>query len=110
MKIGIVGSRSLECNNIEIYIPKECSEIISGGAKGIDSCVANYAKAKNIKLTEILPEYKKYGRAAPLVRNKIIVESSDRLVVFWDGKSKGTKFVIDYAAKIKKTCIVINKS
>ena len=109
MKVGIVGSRSLTVENMEDYLPKECIEIISGGAKGVDSCAAEYARTHNIRLTEILPEYKKYGKAAPIVRNKEIVEKSDLIIAFWDGKSAGTKSVIEYCKKISREYILVKK-
>ena len=109
MKIGIVGSRSLVISSLDEYVPEECTEIISGGAAGVDKCAADYAKSKNILLTEILPEYKIYGKGAPLIRNKIIVEKADMIIAFWDEKSKGTKFVIDYANRLGKPCKIITK-
>lgn len=95
MKVAVIGSRGLAVNNLGDYLPKDTTEIISGGAKGIDACAREYANANNIKLTEILPEYEKYKRNAPLIRNIAIIESSDLVLAFWDGKSRGTKFVID---------------
>ena len=54
-----------------------------------------------------LPEYDRYGKAAPIVRNKAIVDYSDKVIVFWDGSSKGTLSVIKYAEKIGKPCDII---
>ena len=102
MKIAIVGSRTINNIDISIYLDKKCSTIISGGAKGVDSCAALYAKEQKISLIEILPEYEKYGKAAPIKRNKIIVDMADAVLVFWDGKSKGTLSVIKYCQKIGK--------
>lgn len=65
------------------------------GAKGIDTCAREYAVSNGIKLTEFLPEYEKYGRSAPLKRNITIIENADLVLAFWDGTSRGTKFVID---------------
>ena len=107
MKIAIVGSRNLTSVALEQYIPDEVEEIVSGGAVGMDSCAAEYAKIRNIKLTEFLPEYERYGRAAPIVRNKMIVDYADRVLVFWNGHSKGTLSVIRYAAKIGKPIEII---
>lgn len=104
MKIAIVGSRSLSVSNLEEYIPSECSEIVSGGARGIDSCAAKFAKKKDLPLIEFLPDYKKFGKAAPILRNKQIVNYADLVLVFWDGASRGSRFVIDYAKKIGKPC------
>lgn len=109
MKIGVVGSRELIINDMDKFIPSECTEIISGGAVGVDKCAADYARKNNIKLTEILPDYKSFGRGAPLVRNKAIVERADMIIAFWDGRSKGTKFIIEYSIKLRKPLKVINK-
>ena len=106
MKIAIVGSRNIQIENISDYI-SNADEIVSGGAKGIDTCAAEYATKNSIKLTEFLPEYDRYGRAAPIVRNKKIVDYADKIVAFWDGSSKGTQSVIKYAQKVGKPCDVI---
>ncbi len=90
MKIAVIGSRNLKVENLEEYLPVDCMEIVSGGAKGIDECALKYAKAHDITLTEFLPQYKVYGRASPIVRNKKIVDYADSVLAFWDGKSKGT--------------------
>ena len=95
MKAAIVGSRGLRIDNLEEYLPAGVTEIISGGAKGVDTCAREYALSHGIKLTEFLPEYEKYGRAAPLKRNIQIIESADLVLAFWDGFSRGTKHVID---------------
>lgn len=106
MRIAIVGSRTLTLENIGKYVPK-CDEIVSGGAKGIDTCAAEYARNKGIQLTEFLPNYKKYGRAAPIYRNAEIVDYADKVIVFWNGNSKGTLSVIRYAERTGKECTVI---
>ena len=99
MKVAIIGSRNLYVNDLQKFIPSETTEIVSGGAKGIDACAARYAASNNIKLTVFLPEYNRYGRAAPLKRNLKIIEYADLVIAFWDGKSKGTKYVIDNCKK-----------
>ena len=71
-------------------------EIVSGGAKGVDTCAREYALANGLKLTEFLPEYNRYGRGAPLKRNLQIIDYADCVLAFWDGQSRGTKFVIEH--------------
>ena len=46
MKIAVVGSRGLQIADFGEYLPSDCTELVSGGAKGIDRCVAEYAKQK----------------------------------------------------------------
>lgn len=102
MRIAIVGSRNLNITNLEQYLPNDVTEIISGGAKGIDTSAREFAIKNNIKLTEIFPEYEKYGRAAPIKRNDLIVNAADIVFAFWDGNSRGTKYVIEYCKKTNK--------
>lgn len=99
MKVAVIGSRSLIINNLEDYLPKETIEIVSGCAKGIDTVANEYAKEHQIKLAEFLPEYKKFGKSAPLKRNIQIIKYSDYVLAFWDGISHGTKFTIDNCKK-----------
>lgn len=102
MKIAIIGSRSLINAEISRYIPGNVTEIISGGAIGIDTLAEKVADERRISKSIIRPEYDKYGKKAPLIRNKEIVERADYIIAFWDGKSRGTKFTIDYAKKLNK--------
>ena len=106
MKVAIIGSRNLKIENLKNYIPTETTEIVSGGAKGIDACAREYSNTNGIKLTEFLPEYEKYQRGAPLRRNIQIIEYADIVIAFWDGKSKGTKYVIDECRKRNKKITV----
>ena len=106
MKVAIVGSRSIAVTDVGMYI-SDGDEIVSGGAIGVDYCAAEYAKKNGLKFTVFLPQYERYGRAAPIVRNKKIVEYADKIVAFWDGSSKGTLSVIKHAEKMGKLCEVI---
>lgn len=107
MKVDIVGSRNLKNIVLEGYISKEVEEIVSGGAVGVDFCAAEYAKSKGMRLTVFLPEYDRYGRAAPIIRNKKIVDYADKIIVFWNGASKGARSVIEYTKKIGKPLEII---
>lgn len=95
MKIAVIGSRNLTVEDLGKYLPEETTEIVSGGAKGVETCAREYASAKGLKLTEFLPEYNRYGRGAPLKRNLQIIDYADCVLAFWDGQSRGTKFVIE---------------
>ena len=96
MKLAIIESRNI--TELVGEIP-ECSIIISGGATGVDQAAEQYAQENNIALVVHLPEYQKFGRGAPQVRNKLIVDTADFVLAFWDGKSKDTKSVIEYCKK-----------
>jgi predicted Rossmann fold nucleotide-binding protein DprA/Smf involved in DNA uptake len=107
MRLAIIGSRNCPEINISSYLDSLPEAIISGGAKGADTYAREFAQEHGIEIIEFLPDYKRYGRGAPIVRNKLIVENCDELIAFWDGESKGTKFTIDYAMKIGKKVRII---
>lgn len=111
MKVAVIGSRGISISNIGDYLPENTTVIISGGAKGVDTSAREYAIAHGIELTEFLPEYEKYGRGAPLKRNITIIENADLVLAFWDGKSRGTKFVIDNCRKmgVEVRVVIVSK-
>ncbi len=100
MKVAVIGSRGLTVGDLGRYLPEGTTEIVSGGAKGVDSSAKEYALSHGIKFTEFPPEYDKYGRSAPLKRNITIIEYSDVVLAYWDGKSHGTKYVINNSKKL----------
>ena len=110
MKLAVIGSRNLTKAVIDGYISEEVDEIVSGGARGIDSLARDYAVRKGIRLTQILPKYEKYGRAAPLKRNEEIAKYADEAIAFWDGRSKGTQHTIESFKTLGKkiTVIIVN--
>ncbi len=102
MKIAVIGSRDLQVRDLENYLPAETTEIVSGGARGVDTSASVYAKQKGLLLTEFLPDYEQYGKIAPLMRNLEIIDYADEVYAFWDGVSRGTKFVIENCRRKKK--------
>ena len=109
MKLAIIGSRTLSIEHLEQYLPLNVTEIVSGGAPGIDRVAANYAKSVGIAFTEFLPDYARYKRAAPLLRNKQIADYADEVLAFWDGTSKGTMHTVDLFRKQGKKVTIILK-
>ncbi|MEF9984045.1 MAG: DNA-processing protein DprA [Oscillospiraceae bacterium] len=102
MRIAIVGSRKFEnfaLQEMIQYIPLNCSQIISGGANGIDQMAKQAAIDLDIDFVEILPDYQKYGRAAAIKRNEEIASKVYLVLAFWDLKSRGTAHIIDYCIK-----------
>ena len=62
--------------------PEGVSEILSGGARGVDTSAKEYAETQGIPLREFLPEYERYGRAAPLRRNLALLAEADLVPAF----------------------------
>ena len=102
MKLAVIGSRNCPHIDLEDYITTLPDAIVSGGARGVDTYAREFALRHKIELIEFKPDYKKYGRRAPLVRNKQIVDACDCVMAIWDGSSRGTMHTIRYARKMNK--------
>ena len=107
MKLMIAGSRSIQTFDLSAHIPENTDLIITGGAQGVDALAEQYADKHRISKLIIRPQYDVYGKAAPILRNKKMVEIADVVLVIWDGQSVGTKSTIQYAQKLQKELIVI---
>ena len=103
MKIAIIGSRNFP-DEQKVYefvasLPMGTS-IVSGGAEGVDSWAASEARTRGLGVITYEPNYELHGRRAPLVRNEAIAIECDRMVAFWDGKSRGTMHAVRQAKKL----------
>lgn len=112
MITAIIGSRNITAFDFSKVISPETTEIVSGGARGVDTLASDYACSHNIKLTVFLPNYNKFGKPAPIIRNKQIIDYCDNVIAVWNGVSRGTQFTLNYAKKQSKpiNLIVINSS
>lgn len=71
--------------------------ILSGGCRGADLLGERFAREKGYKVERHSADWKKYGRAAGPIRNENMAKVCDLLICFWDGKSRGTKNMIEVA-------------
>ena len=108
MKLAVIGSRCITSYPLEEVIPADTEEIISGGARGIDTLAREYAQAHGIPCTEIRPDYARYGKGAPLRRNLEIIEKADLVIALWDGKSTGTAHTIRKCREIGKPVVIFS--
>ena len=119
MKVVISGSRTItDIKLIEMSVAEsgfDVSEVISGGAKGVDTLAVEWAVKNDIPVEVFEAAWdfldhpdaliktsswgKKYDARAGLRRNELIAVHSDALIAIWDGKSKGTKHMIKMARK-----------
>ena len=107
MKIAVIGSRHITDFDLYEYIPDNVTEIVSGGARGVDTLARNFAIENGLFLKEFLPDYNTYGRRAPLIRSNLIIDYADAVLAIWDGESHGTAYVIDRCKMLGKPLQVV---
>jgi hypothetical protein len=71
--------------------------IISGMAKGADILAVRYAEEHHLPIIKMPADWIKHGRSAGYNRNLEMAKIATHLVAFWNGKSRGTKHMIDIA-------------
>ncbi len=107
MKIIVAGSRDF--SDMELLTDKlnfffqnlKSFEIISGMARGADKLAAEYAIKNRIPLIKMPAQWDMNGNSAGYIRNVEMANIADALVVFWDGRSKGTYHMIKLAQERK---------
>lgn len=106
MKVIVAGSRDIvsyrpvkEAYSESAFI---ASEIVSGGARGVDTSAVTLASHLNVPITFFYAEWDKYGKSAGYKRNQQMAEYADALIAIWDCQSKGTKHMIDIMTKLNK--------
>lgn len=82
------------------YIPHNTT-IITGGARGVDTLAHEEAKRRGVPTKVMQADWSSLGKRAGYARNEAMVNIADKVVVFWDGESKGSKHTIDFALKHK---------
>ncbi len=114
-KVIVAGSRTFKsyefmCDWLDHYLRFKHPDvqIISGGAPGADKLAERYAKETNYPCMIIKADWNTYGKSAGYRRNVEMAELADAAVVFWDGKSRGAKHMIDIATKKQLPLKVIN--
>lgn len=104
MKTIIAGSRNVtDFSILSAAILKakreglHVTEIVSGTARGVDQLGEQYARQMQLPLHRFPADWKKYDKRAGVIRNIEMAENAQALIAIWDGKSKGTKHMINIA-------------
>lgn len=96
-----------ELYNIQLAYPGAIW--VHGGAEGFDSQVQRYAEENKISWHIVRPNYAAYGRDAPLVRNREMVDMADLVVACYEPhrRQSGTGATVAYAERRGKKVIVV---
>ena len=108
-KTIVAGGRTYQLSEEDYKILDNAgiSEIVCGGAKGADQCGKEWAKTYEVPVKMFPADWNTHGKAAGPIRNKQMAEYADSLIAFWDGKSRGTKNMIETAKKLKLNVEVV---
>ncbi len=105
MRLIVAGTRTFSdyalLEKILDKIEWEITEIVSGCASGADTLAIQYAEHRVIPVKKFPADWATHGKRAGPIRNEQMAQYADALICFWDGASKGTKHMIDVAAKHK---------
>jgi YspA, cpYpsA-related SLOG family len=116
VKLAVIGSRWAATETHYQQLVRELDAlaesqpitlIISGGAAGPDALSERYGREWGVPTQVFRPDYQSYGRAAPLVRNELIIQQAEACFALWDGVSKGTGHALRLARKRGLKLIVV---
>lgn len=119
MKVAIVGSRDYHnyetikntMDRIKYNLKRlqlvEITEIVSGGAPGVDTLAQRYAEENKLQFKVFPADWAQFGKAAGPMRNQQIVDYSDYVVAFPMGPSRGTRDTIMRASKVNKMALLV---
>lgn len=79
------------------------TEVVSGCAIGVDRLGESWAEYCNVPVKLFPAQWRDrdgvYDNSAGYKRNVEMAQYADALIAIWDGKSRGTKHMIDIATK-----------
>lgn len=112
-RVVIAGSRSITNYKLVEHVMDslvelrglKVTEVVSGGARGIDEDGERWAATRGIPVYRELPDYDLYGKSAPLVRNKLMARyaagAPDGAVVVIHNGSRGAANMMVHARRYK---------
>lgn len=105
-RIIIAGSRTFDdyellCHVMDHLTRKMTDVTVLSGAcpDGADPLGEKWAWRWWWTVERYHAEWDKHGKGAGIIRNKEMVKAASHLVAFWNGKSPGTKDIIEQARK-----------
>jgi predicted Rossmann fold nucleotide-binding protein DprA/Smf involved in DNA uptake len=109
VKLAIIGSRDFADRDMleGALAPLQLliTEVISGGAVGADTMGEAWAITRGIPVRVFHPERR--HKQAFHRRNRLIVDACDQVIAFWNGRSTGTRYTIDYALRRNRPVTIV---
>lgn len=109
MKVAIVGSRDFEDPGrvrraVRRYVSglEPGTVIVSGGARGVDTWAEQAADDFGFDKRIHKAFWDQDGKSAGFRRNVRVAHDCDRMVAFWNGRSRGTRHVMQKARDVQK--------
>ena len=104
VRVIIAGSRSYPggyegVHRAVVASGFEIATVISGVARGVDTAAILWAEGRGIPVESYPADWEKYGKKAGPIRNQQMADVADALIALWDGKSRGTRDMIERMAK-----------
>lgn len=101
MRTIIAGSRSIDdyqalCKAVQ-ESGFEISQVLSGAATGVDILGERYAREHGLPVLRFPADWKRYGRAAGPIRNRLMAQQAEALIVVMLPNSPGSKNMIQIA-------------
>lgn len=111
MKVIIAGCRDFHDKDFVLEAIEDCpftiEEVVSGGAEGVDAVGEDLAEDYDTPVVIFEADWNTHGKAAGPIRNRQMAKYADALLAIWDGKSAGTKNMIDEMKKLKKPVHIV---
>jgi hypothetical protein len=110
IKVIVAGSREFQDYDLLARtldkVPRPF-EVVCGMSAGGDKLGRRYAHHNDLPVKEFPADWESLGKRAGPIRNTQMGDYADALIAFWDGKSRGTAHMIDYAKKKGLKVLVI---
>jgi glycerol-3-phosphate dehydrogenase len=101
MKVIIAGTRDITDMDLVTEAVKqsgfEITEVVTGMARGVDILAEQYGYDQRLNIQRFYAKWDSYGKMAGKIRNIEMANYAEALIAVWDGKSTGTRHMIEKA-------------
>ena len=101
MRIVLICSNGVTAAELDKYLPAETKEVIAIGERPLSDAIIEHLSARGIVPVDFMAGAKKPDRSQAEKRTLALLGKADVVMAFWDGKSAGTKALIDKCSSMK---------